>query len=57
MFTAQDCRQLADQCRQWAAKSETDLIRKVFLEMARDLMDAASREENGTALESAATPR
>jgi len=45
MLTAQDCRQLADECRQSANKAETEVVRAVFLAMAGDWIAAALRAE------------
>jgi hypothetical protein len=45
MVTAQECRRLADQCRQWASAAANGVIQEVFLAMAEDLVAAAARAE------------
>jgi len=43
MSEAQEFFQLAADCRAWAEKSESDSVRQIFLQMAKDWETAAKR--------------
>jgi hypothetical protein len=45
MSKAQEYLQLAADCRAWADKAESDLLRQIFLHMAEDWVTAAKRAD------------
>ena len=45
MTTAKECRELAAECRRWAAEAPTDKVQSVFLQMSDDWTATALRME------------